>query len=68
MEEMDNAANLVFWHIWCQHETLKTKPVKEKFDSVGLDHIIAQNYSFALHNCELDKAEQQNELVKVAVT
>lgn len=68
MEEMDYTTNLVFWHIWSQHKTLKTKSIQKKFDSVGLDYIVAQNDSFPLNNRKFDETEQQNKLIKVAVT
>jgi hypothetical protein len=67
MKEMNNASNLVFGHIWCQHKTPQTESVEEKFDSVRLDNVAAKYDCLSLDNGQLDKTEQQHKLVQVTV-
>jgi hypothetical protein len=50
MKEMNNASNLVFGHIWCQHKTPQTESVEEKFDSVRLDYVAAKYDCLSLDN------------------
>jgi len=65
VEEVNNTADLVLGHVWGQHETLQTESVQEKLNPVCLDDVVTQNHCLALHDCQLDEGEEQNELVQV---
>lgn len=51
VEEVNDAADLILGHVRCQDESLKTKSVQKKFDSVCLNNIVANDNCFALHYC-----------------
>ena len=50
VEEVNDAADLIFGHVRCQDESLKTNSVQKKFNSVCLNDIVADDNCFALHN------------------
>lgn len=64
MEKVNYTADLILRHVGCQYKRFQTEPVKEQLNSVRLNNVTAHDYGLALNDSQLDKGEQQDELVQ----